>query len=138
LCFNPSTKGEENEEETVVGCCLAGIAHGPAGMFDDVAVPTGSRQSGKSGDGHREGEPAVIMMVDKNGGIFFKDEKGENFGLCRLPGTEAKDSDLPVCKVSGHKMTVKGMRAIPILESEGSGCVFLGPDINGHYWQYCW
>jgi len=84
------------------------------------------------------GEPAVTIMVEKDGKVFFKDEKGENFGLCRLPGTKPQDPDLPVCKVAEHKMTVKGMRAIPILESEGSGCVFLGPDINGHYWQYCW
>ena len=83
-------------------------------------------------------EPAVTIMVDESGELIFEDKKGENFGLCRFPGTKASNSELPICDVSEKSMKVKGMKAIPILETEGSGCVTLGPDINGHYWQYCW
>lgn len=85
-----------------------------------------------------EADAAVTIMVNEKGELSFKDTKGENFGLCRMPGTKTSDPDLPVCKVSEQKMTVNVMKALPILESKGSGCITVGPDALGHYWEYCW
>jgi hypothetical protein len=85
-----------------------------------------------------DADAAVTILVYKDGKISFKDEKGVNFGLCRLPGTKASNPDLPLCKVSGQKMAVKVMKAIPVIETEGSGCFTFGPDGFGQYWEYCW
>jgi len=77
----------------------------------------------------------VTVLVTEKGELSFYDTEGNPLEPCALP--ESK-SEYPVCKGLSGDQAVIGISALPILETKGSGCIILGPDGSGRYYQYCW
>jgi hypothetical protein len=77
----------------------------------------------------------VAILVNEKGELTFLDAEGKPLDRCSLPKSESSD---PVCKGLNGDQAVVGISALPILETQGSGCITLGPNAAGHYYQYCW
>jgi len=82
-----------------------------------------------------ETDAKVAVLINEVGELSFYNTEGNALEQCALPGS---DSEYPVCKGFTKEHAVIGLKALPILETEGSGCITFGPDSSGHYYQYCW
>ena len=77
----------------------------------------------------------AMILINEKGELSFHDAEGKPLEPCALP--ESK-SEYPVCKGLNGDQAVIGIKALPILETKGSGCITFGPDASGYYYQICW
>lgn len=80
----------------------------------------------------------VAILVTETGTLSFYNTEGNQLKRCKLPGTESSDPKDPECTVFTKGQAVIGVKALPVLETKGSGCITFGPDGFGHYYEYCW
>jgi len=81
---------------------------------------------------------AVIHVTD-TGELVFLDAKGGKLEPCVLPGPDgAAPAGGTVCKGMGKDSAVTGIMALPIIKTNSTHCITLGPDASGQYYQICW
>jgi len=86
----------------------------------------------------------AVILVNERGALSFFDAAGKPLDECKLPGTEiickegSKCEQPPDCNIKLENKSVFRMKALPILENQGSGCMTFGPDANGFHYQICW
>lgn len=86
----------------------------------------------------------AVILVNERGELFFYDAAGKKLDDCKLPGTDivckdgSKCEEPPDCNIKLEDKHVFRMKALPILEHQGSGCMTFGPDANGFHYQICW
>jgi hypothetical protein len=77
----------------------------------------------------------IVILVTEKGELSFYDAEGESLKPCSLPDSDSND---PVCKGVQGDQAIIGINALPILKTKGSGCITIGPNASGQYYQYCW